>query len=73
MIETILILVACHLIGDYVLQSNYLAMNKGKNWYEMFVHCFLYCIPFYFVFGYRIKSIYVRQLAKQIRREAIGT
>ena len=33
MIETILILVACHLIGDYVLQSNYLAMNKGKNWY----------------------------------------
>jgi hypothetical protein len=52
MIETFLVLVACHLIGDYVLQSDYIATNKGKNWYELFVHCFLYCIPFYFVFGF---------------------
>src|SRR5690554_3187514 len=50
-IETIIFLISCHLIGDYVLQLNFIAESKGKNLYHMFVHCFLYCIPFYVLFG----------------------
>ena len=42
----------CHLVGDYVLQSNFIASTKGKNWYHLFVHCVLYTVPFLIVFGW---------------------
>ena len=48
---TIIKLVLCHLIGDYVLQCDFIAQTKGKNWYHLFVHCALYVVPFYLVFG----------------------
>lgn len=51
MIGMILKLLACHMIGDYVLQSDYIASTKGQNWWHMFVHCFLYAVPFYICFG----------------------
>ena len=51
MMEKTIQLLFCHLVGDYVLQSPYLAETKGKNWYHMFVHCTLYCLPFYICFG----------------------
>lgn len=50
-IELLLKLVFCHLIGDYVLQNDFIAGTKGENWYHLFVHCALYCLPFYVVFG----------------------
>ena len=64
LVETILQLISCHLIGDYVLQSEFLATTKGKNYYHLFVHCFLYCIPFCVVFGFsaHIVSIFVVHL-----------
>jgi len=51
MLNCILIIIFCHLIGDYVLQSDFIAKTKGDNWYHLFVHCALYCLPFYIVFG----------------------
>ena len=48
----ILKLLFSHLLGDYFLQSNYIAQNKGKDWYILFVHCTLYIVPFYLFFGY---------------------
>lgn len=51
-IELLLKLVFCHLVGDYVLQSDFIAKTKGENWYHLFVHCTLYCLPFYVVFGF---------------------
>ena len=41
----------CHLLGDYFLQTPYIAETKEKNLYHMFVHCSLYCFPFYLCFG----------------------
>jgi hypothetical protein len=52
MLETIIVLALCHLIGDYFLQSNFIATTKGQNWYHLFVHCALYCMPFLIVFGF---------------------
>jgi len=46
-----LTLLFCHLVGDYILQSAFIAETKGANWYHLFVHCALYCLPFYLVFG----------------------
>jgi hypothetical protein len=51
-IELFLKLVFCHLVGDYVLQSDFIVKTKGENWYHLFVHCVLYCLPFYIVFGF---------------------
>lgn len=45
-------LIMCHLIGDYVLQNDFIAKTKGENWYHLFVHCVLYCLPFIIIFGY---------------------
>ena len=52
MMQIFIKLIACHLIGDYVLQSDYLATTKGNNAYHLCVHSFLYAIPFYFVLGW---------------------
>ena len=52
MIEKGFILIVCHLVGDYVLQTDFIAKTKGENWYHLVVHCLLYCLPFYFVFGW---------------------
>lgn len=51
MAETIMILLMCHMIGDYVLQSDFIAKTKGENWYHLLVHCVLYVVPFYICFG----------------------
>lgn len=51
MIEPLLLIIFCHLVGDYVLQIDFIAKTKGTNWYHLFVHCALYILPFYVVFG----------------------
>lgn len=57
MLYKIIILVMCHLIGDYVLQCDFIAQTKGKNWYHLFVHSVLYCVPFTLVFGIDIRLL----------------
>lgn len=52
MIERIFVLIICHMIGDYVLQSDYIATTKGSNWWHLLVHCVLYLVPFYIAFGF---------------------
>ena len=52
MIEERLVLVFCHMIGDYVLQSDFIARTKGENWWHMIVHCTMYVLPFYLVIGH---------------------
>ena len=58
-LNTLLILIFCHLIGDYVLQNNFLATTKGENWYNLFVHCALYCLSFFIVFGITWQLVYI--------------
>ena len=38
-------------MGDYVLQTDFLAKTKGENWWHLIAHCFLYTAPFALVFG----------------------
>ena len=53
LITKIYMCLACHAIGDYVLQTDFLASTKGKNFWHMLMHCLLYTIPFVAVFGLR--------------------
>ena len=38
----IVFLVIGHCVGDYLFQSTYLAVNKGKDKYLLFIHSVLY-------------------------------
>lgn len=51
-LKTIFLIVACHMIGDYLFQNEFIANTKGSNWYHLFVHCILYAVPFAVVFGW---------------------
>ena len=39
----------CHLFGDYILQSSWMANNKVKFWFPATIHVCAYFVPFYFV------------------------
>ena len=49
--NNVLILIICHMLGDYFLQVDFIAKTKGDNWYHLIVHCILYLVPFIVVFG----------------------
>jgi hypothetical protein len=57
--EALLKVIFCHLVGDYVLQGDFIAKTKGENWYHLLVHCVLYCLPFYIVFGCTLQLIII--------------
>lgn len=52
-------IIFCHLLGDYPLQQDFIAQTKGSNWYHLFVHCALYCVPFAVAFGIDIKLLII--------------
>ena len=55
----ILKLLFCHLIGDYVLQSDFIAKTKGNNLYHLVVHSLLYCFPLYVLFGLDLRILFI--------------
>lgn len=59
MLETLFKIVIAHLIGDYVLQSDFIAKTKGSNWYHLFVHSALYVVPFYILFGFGLELLVI--------------
>lgn len=52
MMERLFVLLLCHYVGDYVLQSDFLAKTKGENWWHLIAHSALYLLPFYLAFGF---------------------
>lgn len=61
-------LILCHLLGDYVLQIDYIAKSKGTNLYHLFVHCALYCVPLAIVFGidYRLGIVFISHIVVDV-------
>lgn len=51
MIEQIAKIVMCHIVGDYLFQTDYMAREKGKDLYVLLAHCVCYAVPFAIVFG----------------------
>ena len=46
-------LLLLHLLGDYVLQSDWMAQEKTKAWWPAFLHALTYTIPFTLLFGFQ--------------------
>lgn len=36
----------CHAVGDYILQSDWMALNKTKRWLPALAHAAAYALPF---------------------------
>jgi len=53
------------MIGDYILQTDYLAKTKGDNWWHLIAHCITYTVPFALTFGidWRIAALLVIHFA----------
>lgn len=69
--------ISSHMVGDYVLQTDYLAKTKGDNWWHLFVHCVLYSLPFAVAFGidWRITALLTTHMvidALKAREHVIG-
>jgi hypothetical protein len=41
-ITVLLIWLACHFLGDFPLQGDYLSAMKGKSWEHLIYHCACY-------------------------------
>ena len=42
-------IIVAHLVGDYLLQSHWMATEKTKRWWPAIVHGVTYTIPFVFI------------------------
>lgn len=56
-IRNVYMIVFCHVVGDYVLQSDFLAKTKGDNYYHLVVHCLLYVVPFVVLYGFDWRAL----------------
>jgi hypothetical protein len=41
-LSVLFIWLACHFLGDFPLQGDYLSSMKGKSWEHLFYHCACY-------------------------------
>lgn len=57
--ELIYKLLLCHFIGDYVLQTDYLATTKGNNWWHLIAHCMTYTTVFLLLFGFDCRIVII--------------
>ena len=51
-------LLFAHGLGDYFLQTNYLAINKGKDNYILCIHAILYTFAVALIFGNEISQLW---------------
>lgn len=51
MITNIIKIIMCHIVGDYLLQTDYMAREKTKSIYVLLIHCVCYCLSFIYAFG----------------------
>jgi hypothetical protein len=50
MLTISLLLLTIHFVADFVLQSDWMAINKSKRWDALALHCLIYSacfVPFY--------------------------
>lgn len=48
--QTILLIIWLHFVADFMLQSDWMAINKSKSWIVLLIHCGIYGAVFS-VFG----------------------
>lgn len=65
--------ILCHLIGDYILQNDYIANEKTKSTRIALLHVLLYSIPFYFLVGWSYALLVISSTHFLIDRFRLAT
>jgi len=52
----ILMIICLHFIGDFLLQSEWMSLNKSKRVDVLIIHCLVYSIPFIF-YGWKFAVV----------------
>lgn len=50
-LDSVLVLIVMHFVCDFVLQTDYMALNKSKSFKVLALHVIVYSIPFCIVFS----------------------
>ena len=53
-------LICAHFIGDFALQQEWVALNKGKEWYIMLAHCVIWAACIMLVLEHYEKATLLR-------------
>lgn len=48
-----------HLVGDYIIQNDWMALNKKNSWWPCFVHCATYALCFYPLVGLSVPLLLI--------------
>ncbi len=54
---SIIVLIWLHFISDFILQTDWMALNKSKRMAPLLTHICVYSTPFALVFGWRYAAI----------------
>ena len=57
----LLLLIGAHAIGDYALQSDYIAKNKGLDFWILLMHVFIWCTSISLCWSYLGNTILLHQ------------
>ena len=57
--KALLLGLIAHLIGDYILQNDWIANEKTKRTIPALIHICLYGIPFYFLVGFSYSLLFI--------------
>lgn len=52
-----ILLLILHFVGDFLLQTDWMALNKSKRFDALFVHCLVYAACFLPFYGYRFAAL----------------
>ena len=54
---SVIALIWLHFISDFILQTDWMALNKSKRMIPLLVHIAVYSLPFSLVFGWRYAAL----------------
>ncbi len=47
----VLLMLSIHFVADFILQNDWMAINKSSSWMALTVHVLIYSVPFSIAFG----------------------
>ena len=64
-------IIAAHLLGDYIIQNDWMAKGKKGGWWPLTVHIVTYMIPFVFLEISWLQLLFIMKLIQQLSSQEL--